>query len=745
MKPALAALLVLASTASHALAQSASSITPASSSGSEASVILPPDSSGGTAEPSQAVQVPVVRADTGASLFDPIWNVFELGGRWTSVAGDRARFQRFQDMRSGLLFTAARVAREWGERSLQAGADNVGYRNQRYFGVFEQAGKFTVSGLWDEIPQFYSIDTATPYTTEGATLTVPDDAQRAIQSGQATSSIYVPIAEQFELIESRDTGLFSAAVTPTTNLDLTASFRTIKHSGELPWGASFGFSNDVEVPLPYSSRTNDLDVGAEWTNPASLFRVAYNGSWFDNTNDPLVWDSPLRLDDSMENGPGRGRMSIWPTHTAQTFSAAGHRKFARRSQLTGFLSYSVWDNDEPLQPFTINSVLPQLQLPRATSQAAAHITSANLGFVSRPQDDWRFSARWRLYDFNNEMPETPVPEFVSYDTEVGPTPAGGPHRFARSRNTLSADATWTGLPPVALTFGYTRENGSFDYRIFDTTGENIINLKADVVGNAWMMLRANYEHSSRRGDGLNEAQQVQLGEQPRMRHFDMANRDRDRLVGQVDFVPNEAVTFSVSGGIGSDDYPDSYFGLQESDFTTFTAGVDVARPNGLVVGGMYTFEQYTGFQTSRSASPGEQAIDPNRDWTTDSKEQVHYFSIYVTPPRFGANTETRASFDWADARTNFVYGVVPGGPLPPPSQLPEVYNTLRQFRLDVRHRLSARLVASLQYLYEPFDVYDFAFDPSVIDGIVQPSTLVMGYVYRPYTAHSAVGGIVYSW
>ncbi len=34
---------------------------------------------------------------------------------------------------------------------------------------------------------------------------------------------------------------------------------------------------------------------------------------------------------------------------------------------------------------------------------------------------------------------------------------------------------------------------------------------------------------------------------------------------------------------------------------------------------------------------------------------------------------------------------------------------------------------------------------SVVDGIVQPSSLVMGYVYRPYTAHSAVAGLRGYW
>ena len=63
----------------------------------------------------------------------------------------------------------------------------------------------------------------------------------------------------------------------------------------------------------------------------------------------------------------------------------------------------------------------------------------------------------------------------------------------------------------------------------------------------------------------------------------------------------------------------------------------------------------------------------------------------------------------------------------------------------MRHRLSNAGARRFEYLYEPFDVYDFAFDPSVVNSIVQPSSLVLGYVYRPYTAHSVVFGVRYFW
>ena len=441
-------------------------------------------------------------------------------------------------------------------------------------------------------------------------------------------------------------------------------------------------------------------------------------------------------------------MALWPSNSLQTLSAAGYAKFARRTQLTGSLAFGWANNDEPLLPFTINSALPQLTLPRATADASATTVATTISLVSRPADDWRFSTRFRRYDYNNDMPDTPIPRHSSTTTRrSGSSTTGGPLAVSRThRNTFDADATWTGFRPVALTVAYTNNHNSYDFRIFESTNEHVLQLKADSAGFGWMNFRARYEYGDRSGSGLDEASLIQIGEQPALRHYDVANRTRNRFVGQVDVVPNEALTFSVSGGVGSDEFDDSYFGLQDAGFRNVTLSADYMTPNGIGVGGSYDYERYSGLQRSRSASPGQtpQETDPNRDWTVDSKERVHYFSIYVYPPRIGDNTEVRVAYEYAHARGNFFYEVGPAL-APPFPQLPETFNKLQDFRLDVRHRLTRRLVGTLSYVYEPSQIFDFAFDPSVINSIVQPSSLVLGYTYRPYTTHSAVFGILYYW
>jgi len=697
--------------------------------------------------PAQTPAAAPAEPEATRSLFAITDRELFIGGRATSIDGDPARFQRYQDVRDGLLFSGFRYAfaQPDGTYTFHARANNVGYRDQEYFANYNIVGKLSVAGGYQQIPQFYSVDTMTPYTGSGGTLLLDDAAQRASQGGAGLNP-YPPIARQFDLRERRDIGRVDVVAAAKPNLDVTASFVTQKHGGELPFGASFGFSNDVEVPLPYDSRANDFTIGTEWTNAKNMLRVGYSGSWFDNLADPLVWDSPLRIDDS-SGAPGRGRMSLWPSNSAQTLTFGGYHKMPRKTQLTGFFSYGTWSNDEPLQPFTINSTLPVIPLPRANTDAEAHVFSTNLNLTSHPTTDWRFGARFRNYTYANQMPATSITSYNNYDSGTSTTPTGGPDLYAHDRTTFDADATWSKTGPLALTVGYTFNGNGWDARTFQSSGENVFRVSADAVGSSWATFRVLYELGSRSGSGVDETQLTGIGEHPEMRYFDLADRTRNRFMGQVDFVPSDPWMFSVSGGILHDDYAKTVFGLQASNGGTFSFAADYHLPNGLGAGGSYNYERYTGLQQSHEGNgpPDPQFTDPLRDWTSDAKETVHYFSIYATPPRIGRNTEVRFSYDFSDARANNLYTIPAGSPIAPPNQLPEVFNKLQQLHIDARHRLTKSLAASFSYLYEPLKIYDYAFDPSVVNGIVQPSSLVMGYVYRPYTANSFVFGLHYVW
>ena len=340
-------------------------------------------------------------------------------------------------------------------------------------------------------------------------------------------------------------------------------------------------------------------------------------------------------------------------------------------------------NDEPLQPFTINSALAPIALPRANAAAEAHVFSTNLNLTSRPATDWRFGARFRNYTYANHMPATSITQYVAYDSNVSTTPTGGPDLYAHDRTTFDADATWDKLKPVALTVGYTHNGNGYDARILQSSGEDVFRVSADAVGSSWATFRVQYEVGSRTGSGLDEQVLIDIGEHPEMRHYDLADRTRNRFTGQVDIVPSDVWMFSVSGGLLHDDYSDTVFGLQESTGRTFSLAADYHQPNGLGAGATYNFERYTGLQQSHEGDSSDaQFDDPLRNWTSDSTETVHYFSIYATPPRIGRNTEVRFSYDFSHAEANYLYTIPAGSPITTPNQLPNVFNKLQQLHVD---------------------------------------------------------------
>src|SRR5690348_7303649 len=62
------------------------------------------------AAPAPASSAQTDNVEAPGSLFADTWRQADFGLRWSSTSGDPARFQRYEDLGSGLLFTNARYA-----------------------------------------------------------------------------------------------------------------------------------------------------------------------------------------------------------------------------------------------------------------------------------------------------------------------------------------------------------------------------------------------------------------------------------------------------------------------------------------------------------------------------------------------------------------------------------------------------------------------------------------------------------
>ena len=760
----------------------------------------------------------------------------DVGGMFTTADGDEARFERYRDTRDG-AYTSLALNRETGSYLFDARASHIGYRDQRYTVDYSRR-RLTFGFNWISLPLNYSYLTRTAYATNGATLTLPDSAQGAVQGStnatndgtavgvpcapgappatcntpatvaqaKANRSIYDTLATPFDLRQIRHTAAFGVNYAATSALDIDAKVISSLRDGQQPWNASFAFNNAVELPQPIDQRTNDVGIGASWANRKGMVRVGWDGSWFNNSNQVLVWDNPIRLTDfnngnplfnclpngtggpwdcngySNGNGPARGREALAPSNMMNVVSAVAMYKLALRTTLNGTLQFTNQRQDEALIPWTINSVIDQpatfvnfprlAALPRSTAEAEAQGVNALINLSTRPTRRTNVTVRYRYNKRDVQTPVFDATEYVRFDAVPEEIEEGHSAQFDNSRHLFDANVSFTTNRWGTVRAGYGREDIERHGRGFAEVGENIFRLSYDAYSNQYLTVRGSFDVGRRRGSGFVETgvdyETGPGGTQPTLRYFDEADRDRTRGSVILTVMPSDAVDVFFQFAGGRDKYlsdssvpvdrPGELFGLHRQTVTSYNLGANFHPNDRVSLGANYGRDGFSSLQRSRNANPAPdpQWTDPSRDWTLDNDDKVNNFGLYVDLTRPLRNTDIRFGYDYSDSDNSFVHGGPRIAALTAANQfipLPDVENSWHRATADVSYFLTARIGVGVGYYFEKLDVVDFntidtggpvGFAPATGDPRLDwLGGLTLGYGNRPYSGHSGFVRLLY--
>ena len=340
--------------------------------------------------------------------------------------------------------------------------------------------------------------------------------------------------------------------------------------------------------------------------------------------------------------------------------------------------------------------------------------------------------------------------------------------FSVLRNTLDADFRVSTLSFATAGIGYSRLQDERTHRIFESTTENVLRVTFDSVGNSAFSLRTKFEHAERRGEGIEggELELAVIGEHPGMRHFDVAPRDRNRLTMLGAVTPNGTLSFNGSIAVGKDDYrlelpqtqvaSEDLFGLRDNRHIVGTFGVDAVPNDRVSLGVSYSYEHYNALNRSRQANPGAEFVDPTRNWSAEGTDRVHSVMV-TTGTKIGDKVDLQLSYDYNRARALYEYiaGQVPNRTLPeetvilttlpPPEALPLVKSDLGRGTLDLMYALTQHIGVGVSWWYERYRVEDYTLDAEANPELARGSTVLLGYMYTPYTANSVWGRMVYRW
>ncbi len=702
-----------------------------------------------------SLPLPTDPVDIGRSQTTGTWyGTVDFGARVTTIDGDQARFQRFRDLRPGVYGTNLVAGRRTDDWTFEAQAWNIGYRDQRYQIDLQRVGRLTATFLWDQIPLFISRDTRTLYSeTAPGVFRMEDLIQQQIQAGALTLRNFEDQAVRFDMRTLRTIGQADVTFNATRDSDVVLQIRTTSREGSIPFGGSFGFNNAVELPVPIDYRATDVRTAYEWANQRGMLRLGWDGSSFDNDIDSVIWDNPIRFGPDAAGAPSQGRMGSWPSNALMYLHGTGAVSLPARSRITAYVAMGQGRNDTDLLPFTINTALTQPALARTTAQAESQMAIAQFTFASRPMRRVALNARYRYADVDIQ---TPIFErlggSVAYDTNF--VASAGPSEYhSVKRITFDADAGLDIAPFTSVKVGYSHLGADYQHRLWESNGENVFRVSIDMTGHQLFSLRGLYEDRRREGDGFEAEALAEVGELIGMRHFDVANRDRQRFTLIANASPGGMVGFTASAGVGRDDYADSPHGLQHYDSDQYSIGFNVAPNAPYDLFASYGWERYDSLQRSRNANSAADQANPLRDWTTDYTGKVNFLEAGINISAI-SRTLVRISADWNKSNDTYLYGLVTGSPLAVPEQLPPVSNELTRGEIDLSYDLGRNVRVGVAYWFDDYNVQDFALGPTTLTGIALPpvqegapvvatNALLLGYLYRPYTAHAGFVRLTY--
>ena len=713
----------------------------------------------------------------------PVTGSVDFGFRGGSVSGDEARFERYRDMRNGANINF-HVAKETEAYAVGAWANNVGYRDGRYGFDFSNA-KLKVKFSFDSTPLNYGYNTLTPWTlTTGgaeAKLTLDAATRLRVQNREvgvlgipttaaqaAGASIYRGLANPFELQSRRDSLTLELGYALTKSVEAEFMFASHKRGGYMPFGAAFAFNNAAEVPLPIDDRTNEFEVGIDWTGKKGMFRVAYERSAYANTYQSLVWDNPLRATDwngtagtgwdpsgySNGNGPATGRLATSPDNSMNVVTLTGLAKLAKRTSLSGNIAVINMKQDDALIPWTTNPVIanattyasyPYLAtLPRATAQAEVKGLNASFVFNTRPHSKVNVTARYRHNSHDNQTPEFRLDNTVRFDAVPEPY-AGETEPYTITQNKFDADASFSVLPYTSIKVGYGADANKKTYLAYHKLTDSTFRASIDSVGNQFITLRALFEHTKRSGSEFDQEAITGAGGQPNLRLFDDAERTRNRTTVLATLTPVPMFDVTLSYGVGKDDYDiglNPQFGLLNNDNTVFNVGVNLSPRPEVSFGFNVGQEKFSSLQKSRNANPAPDAqwTDAARDWSLDNDETVRNVDLYLDLVEAIAKTDIRINYSFADSDQAFVHSGPRIASLAAANTFeafPNVTNQWQRLTVDLKYSITPKIGIGAAVWHEKFEVSDFATinlagtqDPRIdyLGGIT------MGYGNRPYKA-----------
>lgn len=578
-------------------------------------------------------------------------------------------------------------------------------------------GKYRLFLEYDEIPHRISDTTRTPYQGNDS-LRLPGWVPAGSTAGmtQLNSSL-----QDADLKTERQRVGVGVSFIPDSNWETAVSFRHEQRDGQKGSAGSF-FFNAAQLVEPVDYVTNEVEASVTYTTGKWQSRLAYYGSFFNNHDESLTWQNAYN---PTVPGADAGQLALPPDNQFNQLLLSSGYQLSEHTRISGDIAVGRMEQDEDLLPATLNPNLA-VALPRNSADTQVDTKTANLKVDSAVTDKLRLNAAFRYNDRDNETPSS-VYNWVTTDAFLTTPRANLPYSFTDITGKLGAQYRFNKM---------TRLSGGYDYEKKKRTHQEVNNTTEDTFW-AKVALRARDNidltfkaaHADRSNSGYKPVPAAGEPQNPLLRKYNLADRDRNSGSIHAGIVPHERVNIGLSVELAKDDYPNSVLGVTEGRETSYNADASV------VLTEVTSLHMFANRVEIKSKQAGSQTFS-TPDWFARNDDTITAFGIGVKHQMIKDKLDVGA--DYVLSRSTGEVVVKTGAP---GADFPDLKTDLDTVKLYADYLLKENMTLHAAYWYEHYNSKDWALDGVNPDTI--PNVISFGEESPDYNVHAVMLSLRY--
>ena len=630
----------------------------------------------------------------------------DFGGGY--VNNDSYRFGDYRGLEKEGLYAA--IDGDVHYRDLQGRyfdlfATNLGYESRELDMRGGNQGFYEIRFGWQEIPKYRGYGTQTPFLGVGRDyLTLPDNWVKA-NTTSGMSALQSSLAEE-PLKTKRKILDAGATLNFLSNWSYRIDYQRQEKKGTRTLGAGMYYSNASILPAPVDFTTDIFDTALTWANKRAQVELGFISSQFDNGYSSLTWQNPFR---SLPEH-STFRAALEPGNKFHQFNLSAAFAITPKIRLSGQAAMGSMKQNDPFIPYTINPEYDDLLLPRSSLDGKVDVSTYNFAgkLFARINNDLSFTARAKWDERDNK---TPVDLYTPVVTDLLPIAPRYNAPYSYKREQYSADVRYRLDRKVSLSGGAVQRNFDRTLQQVERTKETTWWGEVNVNPTYKTDFRFKGEWADRDISDYLQPEDGRPIDHPLMRKFNMADRDRNRLLVDFDYMATEKLSINLGYIYAKSSYKESELGLQKSIDESYTVNLNYAFSSTVNAYAFYSLDNI-------DADILNSAGGSSAPWTAMTRDRIETAGIGLSA---AISEKSSIGVDYVYADSTGRISVQTDAAEPPFDPLK---TSLKNFKLHFDYDFSDHWGYKLYAEREQYDSSDWAIDGLGVDGI--NSVLTMG-------------------